>query len=46
MEKVKKLIEYFKITESNSHYVIIDEYINNYAPKPQEKGKNIDKNDD
>ena len=46
MEKVNKLIEYFKITDSlsQSYYVIIDEYINIIAPKSEEKEKNIDNN--
>ena len=44
MEKVKKLIEYFKITDSHSYCSIFDDFINNYAPKPLDK--NIEKNDD
>ena len=46
MEKVKKLIEYFKINDSNIYYEIFDDYINNYAPKPAEKEKTTEKNDD
>lgn len=38
MEKVKKLIEYFKISDFSSYSLILDEFINNIAPKPAEKG--------
>jgi hypothetical protein len=46
MEKVKKLIEYFKINDANIYYGIFDDYISNYAPKPAEKEKTTEKNDD
>ena len=46
MEKVKKLIEYFKIADSNIYYAVFDEFIVNFAPKPAEKEKNMEKNDD
>ena len=35
MDKTKKLIEVFKLTDANNYYVVFDEFISNFAPKPK-----------